>query len=120
MAAFPTLSRPPSHPIDPDGEAEDVILRSPQEAGYEQTRPRTTRARRNFGVNYVGIEPADEALLRAFEITTLRNGADSFTWTHPISGTTYTVRLNPAPIKWSRTRGKAGGVVTASFKIREV
>lgn len=119
MPTFPTLSRAPSYPIDPDGEAEDVILRSPMEAGYEQTRPRTTRARRNFGVNYIGIEAADEALLRAFETTTLRNGADAFTWTHPISGTVYTVRLT-APIKWSRTKGKVGGVVVASMKLREV
>lgn len=119
MTAFPTLSLPCSYPIDPDGVPEDVILRSPQEAGYEQTRPRTTRARLNFGVNYIGMVPADEALLRAFYTTTLRNGADSFTWTHPISGTTYTVRFT-APIKFVRARGMAGGAVSAALSMREV
>ncbi|OHD27428.1 MAG: hypothetical protein A2Y38_05660 [Spirochaetes bacterium GWB1_59_5] len=117
MAAFPILSTPPSYPIDPDGELEDVVLRSQQEAGYEQTRPRTTRARRNFGVSYIGLEAADEALLRAFEITTLRNGADSFTWTHPKSGTTYTVRLI-APIKFTRRKYKVGAVDVV-IKMRE-
>lgn len=117
MPTFPTLSRAPSYPIDPDGEAEDMVLRSPQAAGYEQTRPRSTRARRNFGVNYIALSSADEALLRAFETATLRNGADSFTWTHPLSGTSYTVRLSGA-IKWKRPRSP--GKVDASMMLREV
>lgn len=120
MPAFPTLSRNPSYPIDPDGVLEDMVIRSDPKSGYEQTRPRFTRARRSFGVNYVGLDAADEALLRAFEITTLRNGADSFTWTHPISGAAYTVRLSGGSIKWSRSKGKASGVVNASMQLREV
>lgn len=117
MAAFPTLSRAPSFPIDPDGELEDTVIRSPQTAGYDQTRPRTTRVRRNFGVSYRALGATDESTLRAFEVTTLRNGADSFTWTHPLSGTTYTVQLI-GPIKYGRKQ--AGGVVDVSFKLREV
>lgn len=115
MAAFPTLSRPPIHPLDPDGELEDAILRSPFEAGYEQTRPKYTRARRIFGVRY-RIQEADTALLRAFEQVTLVNGADAFDWTHPISAVTYTVRL-AAPIKYAKT---SVGITDASFTIREV
>jgi len=117
MAAFPTLSRAPSLPLDPDGEIEDVVLRSTFEAGYEQTRPRTTRARRSFGINYRALKSADEALLRAFEITTLRNGADAFTWTHPISGTSYTVRL-AAPIQFRRQQ--TATLTDAVLKFREV
>lgn len=119
MPNFPALSTPPSYPIDPDGEIEDAILRSPMEAGYEQTRPRTTRARRSFGINYIGLKSADEALLRAFEITTLRNGADSFNWTHPLSATVYTVRLTGGAIKFVRIKSKAG-LVNVSMKLREV
>lgn len=117
MAAFPTLSRAPSYPLDPDGEVEDVIMRSQAEAGYEQTRPRSTRARRNFGLSYQNIPDADIATLRAFEITTLHNGADSFTWTHPLSGTTYAVRL-AAPIRYAHTR--ASGFGDVSMNLREV
>lgn len=117
MTAFPTLSRAPSLPLDPDGEIEDVILRSPMEAGYEQTRPKTTRARRIFGLNYRALGNADVTLLRTFETTTLRNGADSFTWTHPLSGTTYTVRLT-APIKFARAQ--AGTLSEVSMMLREV
>jgi hypothetical protein len=117
MANFPTLSRAPSFPLDPDGELEDVILRSSAEAGYEQTRPRTTRARRTFGLNYKALSNADVALLRTFETTTLRNGADSFAWTHPLSATVYTVRLT-APIKFARTQ--TGTHSTVALTLREV
>lgn len=117
MPAFPTLSRAPNYPIDPDGEMDDVILRSPMESGYEQTRPRTTRTQRSFGLNYRDLNDADEALLRTFETTTLRNGADSFTWTHPKSGTTYTVRLK-GPIKYSRKR--TFNSLDVSMLLREV
>ena len=117
MPTFPTLSKPPSYPLDPDGEIEDVVMRSPQEAGYEQTRPRTTRARRNFGVNYQALPDADTDLLRTFEITTLRNGADAFAWTHPLSGTVYTVRLT-GQIKFRRNN--AGAMSNVSFALREV
>lgn len=117
MAAFPTLSKRPSYPLDPDGEIEDAILRSPSDGGYVQTRPRYTRVRRNWGVNYLHLPDADVTLLRSFEITTLRNGADLFTWTHPLSATAYTVQLT-APIKFGRK--VAGGVATVSFGLKEV
>lgn len=117
MANFPTLSRVPSYPLDPDGELEDVVIRSPQTGGYNQTRPRTTRARRNFGVNYKALKDVDVNLLRTFETTTLRNGADSFTWTHPLSGTTYTVQIIGG-IKYSRKQPP--GVVDVMFKLMEV
>ncbi len=116
MPAFPTLSRNPSYPLDPDGVLEDVVIRSPQTSGYEQTRPRSTRARRNFGLNYINLASADEALLRTFEVTTLRNGADSFLWTHPITAVVYTVRLT-APIKISRNNAVG---ISATLQIREV
>lgn len=117
MPAFPTLSKPPSYPLDPDGDIDDGILRSPKEAGYDQTRPRFTRTRRTWGVTYKGLPDADVVTLRAFEITTLRNGADLFTWAHPLEGNSYTVRL-AAPIKFQR----AGIPLHAnvSFTLREV
>lgn len=117
MPTYPALSRKPSYPLTPNGEIEDVILTSPKEAGYEQTRPRTTRVRRSFGVNYVDLPNVDVALLRTFESTTLRNGADAFTWTHPLTGTSYTVRLQ-GPIRFSQVKGHTSENV--SFMLREV
>jgi len=117
MAVFPVLSCPCSLPLDPDGDIEDIVLRSPQESGYEQTRPRATRARRNFGVNYSSLPNADVAALRTFEITTLRNGADSFSWTHPITATVYIVRL-VSPIQFLRSVSSLAADV--SIKLREV
>lgn len=116
MAVFPTLTQRPSFPLSPDGELGDAVLSSPFEAGYEQTRPKFTRARRNFGVNYKALPDADVATLRAFELTTLRNGADSFTWTHPLSGLGYTVRL-VENIKFARTTPRVADV---SMTLREV
>lgn len=115
MPTFPTLSQAPDFPLDPDGEIEDLVLRSGAEAGYEQTRPRFTRARRTWGVNYLLLPDADVTLLRAFETSTLRNGADSFTWTHPLGGT-YTVRL-AQPIKIARD---TPAVANVSLLLREV
>lgn len=115
MTAFVALTTPPIYPLDPDGELEDAILRSPMEAGYEQSRPKFTRARRTYGLRY-RLAASDLATLRAFEHTTLRNGADSFTWTHPIAGTTHTVRLT-APIKYAYSNR---GLTDVSFAIREV
>jgi hypothetical protein len=114
---FPTLTQQAAYPLDPDGELEDVILRSPTDAGYEITRPRFTRARRTWGINYPALSNADTTTLRAFEQATLRNGADSFSWTHPISKTVYTVRLT-GPISYARANGPM--LTAASFTLREV
>lgn len=115
MAAFPTLTTLPRFPLDPDGELEDAVLRSNFEGGYEQTRPKYTRARRSYGLSYQ-LQSADEATLRAFELTTLNNGADSFVWTHPLRATTHTVRLT-APIKYQQ---RTPTVCDVSFMVREV
>lgn len=116
--AFPTLSRPPSYPLDPDGEIEDAVLRSPPAAGYVQQRPKFTRSRQSFGLNYPNLPDADVALLKTWERTTLGNGAGTDTWTHPLSGTTYTVRLGPGLIKYKRARKGAGTEV--SMLLQEV
>lgn len=115
MAAFPTLTKGPTYPLNPDGDLEDAVLRSDFTAGYEQTRPKFTRARRSYGLNYK-ISDADVATLRDFERITLVNGADAFTWTHPLRATSHTVRLT-APIKYSKL---VLGLTDVSFTIREV
>lgn len=117
MADFPALSKPPSVPMDPDGQIDDGVLRSNAEAGYEQTRPRFTRARRSWGVNYKGLPNADVATLRSFERVTLHWGADAFAWTHPLGDGTFTVRLT-GPMRFSRP--STGVTADVSFTIKEV
>lgn len=118
MSTFPTLTAIPSYPLSPDGDLEDMVIRSPQASGYVQTRPRTTRARRNFGLNYNLMSDADVSTLRTFELTTLHNGADSFSWTHPLSAVVYIVQLT-APIKFSRSQ-QIRGYSTVYFNMCEV
>jgi len=116
MPNFPTLATVPSFPLDPDGEIEDAVLRSPFTGGYELTRPKYTRSRRIWGLRYPMLTPADKNTLFTFEQTTLRNGADSFTWTHPVTATAYTVRF-AAPIKYHYfDRNK----FAVDFSLREV
>lgn len=113
---FPTLTTLPTFPLDPDGMNEDAVLRSSFEGGYELTRPKFTRARRNWGVSYPAINSTDKAALVTFETTTTKNGADSFTWTHPVSGTVYTVRFT-TPLRFVYI---APGMWRAEFGLREV
>lgn len=100
MSSFPTLSMNPSYPLSPDGELEDAVLRSQFASGYEQTRPKFTRARRKFGVLYSAIPDADVAAIKTFELTTIKNGSGAFYWSHPITAATYQVRLT-GPITYS-------------------
>jgi phage-related protein len=85
--------------MSPDGDLGDNAIRTPSDAGYVQMRPKFTRARRSWGLTYPDLPDTDAATLRYFELTTLHNGVDIFTWTHPKTGTTYNVQLS-APIKF--------------------
>lgn len=94
MSAFPTLSINPELPI---GETrEDSTIRTDMEGGYEHTRARFTRIRRTFKIIYRNLPGADKSTLDAF-VTTVKCGADSFTWAHPVTQTQYTVRFKPIP-----------------------
>lgn len=117
MSNFLLLSRGPSLPLEPDGVIEDVVIRTPTEAGYIHTRPRYTRARLMWGVNYSVLSEADVAIIKNWEIVTIRNGSDSFSWDHPVSLTVYTVRLT-GPVKYDRTAFPT--LSRVSFTIQQV
>lgn len=97
MANFPTLSLNSYYPIDE--EREDSVIRSKFEGGYEQTRQRFTRLRRTWSLVYKTLTPADKTALDDFMVT-VKGGADSFNWTHPVTSTVYAVRLEK-PLKFS-------------------
>ncbi len=96
MADFPTLSRNPSYPFNE--EYEDNTIRSPFEAGYEQTRPRYTRMRKTFTLKYEFLMNSDKTTLENFYYQ-MKGGAGSFNWTHPITNDTYIVRF-AEPLKF--------------------
>lgn len=116
--AFPTLSVSPSL-LSPDGAlAVDPTLKSQTEAGYEVTRSKFTRMRRKWGVHYDLLNGTDMGLLRAHE-TAMQGGSLLFTWTHPVSGTAYTVRFGDGGVKGPEV-SKGGINLKISFELVQV
>ncbi|GAH07829.1 unnamed protein product, partial [marine sediment metagenome] len=85
-------------PANPDVlEHQDSIstnptIRSPKDAGYQQSRARFTRYPRAWRVVYNGIITSDKNLIRTHE-EERGVGGNSFTWTNPDDGADYTVRF---------------------------
>lgn len=68
-------------------------IRKEFEGGFVVTRPRYTRAPvRKITTGYTGISETDYRILKAFW-DRKRGGSVSFTYTHPTSGETLTVRF---------------------------
>lgn len=91
--AFPTLSKAPTSFSE---EKEDTTIKSKSEAGYVQTRRRFTRERMTFKVGYELLPNADKVSLFN-HIDSVFGGVSTFTYVHPVSGVTYTVRYNKRP-----------------------
>ena len=113
MADFPTLSSDLSHPFVEY--KEDSTIKSPFEAGYQQTRPRFTRDRRIFECTYRVLSNVDKETLETF-LETVRAGADSFDWTHPKTSIVYEVRFR----KYPKFQSIAYNLWTVSFVLEEV
>jgi hypothetical protein len=114
MANFPSLTVPPSYPLEE--ELEDSTIRSPFEDGTQQSRLKYTRNRYTFVVNYDLLPTVDKNSLNTFVTDTVSKGADSFSWGHPVTGTTHTVTFAEIP----RFSYIMNGYYKTSFKIREV
>ncbi len=95
MANFPTLTVNPVQPLDEGGE--ENVIRSAMEAGYEKTRSRYTRSRRNWTIRYENVTDTDKAAIATFYDTTVGHGADMFSWTHPTTMEVVTVRFGGRP-----------------------
>ena len=80
MAAFPSLSVDPNYPITVT--RVDSAIRSPFDGGYEHRRPRYTRDRKRFILQYNALTTDDKDTLQTF-LDSTRGTADSFTWTYP-------------------------------------
>lgn len=89
-STWPSIQAP-SYPLGEN--PEDAVIRSPYDAGYEQTRPRFTRNRTTYQLKWPAMSAADVATLRTFYITTLGNGAGIIDWTYPGTSTVKAVRF---------------------------
>lgn len=77
-------------------EIDDIAIVGSMEGGYETTRPRTTRRpRKSFTTGFTEISDADKLALDAFYDTVGKFGL--ITWTHPLSGVVYSVRVKEWP-----------------------
>ena len=94
-ATFPTLTGVPAYPDVlefNDQISTNPTIRSPKDAGYQQTRARFTRYPRAWHVTFTGIITSDKDLIEAHE-EERGVGGNSFTWTNPMDDTSYTVRF---------------------------
>ena len=114
--AYPTLSTAPLISPFEETAALDPVIRSPYEAGYEQTRVRFTRVPGQWHIEYGDLSGSDYTALKAWEAATMY-GAGSDTWIHPKTSVQYTVRL-AAPIKYKLS--ETDTVWTAVFDLKEV
>lgn len=86
MASWPDIQNPEEMKERPT----KGQVRSDFENGYVQSRPRWTRTRRVFQLQWRSMSSSDKETLAAFFEDNL---GGTFTWTHPSDGTSYTVRF---------------------------
>lgn len=113
MAAYPSI------PIAVDSFMElpraYQVVRTSYEAGYAQTRVKSTTAPRQFAFQHDGVPAADRTTFLSFW-EARKGGAESFDFTHPITAEVISCRFkhdasNPPPIKL------VGSVATAIYVI---
>lgn len=114
---YPSLTAKPQLPIEQ--KYADNTLRTPMESGYEITRARNSRTRREWTVHYTAMSAADWATLETFVMTTVNMGAGIFVWTHPADSTTHNVRFSVAPATATLWLRQAVGY-SVQFTLREV
>lgn len=117
MAVFPALSAKPVLPVKQA--YVDGTIRTQTDSGYVITRAKFARQRRQFDVSYRAMSAADQQLLETFATTTVQLGAGSFTWTHPGSGQTYTVRFSKPP-EFSTALANGAVAYDCTFQLEEV
>jgi hypothetical protein len=93
--SWPSI-QPPSYPLD-----EEVFkpqIRTEFESGHVQSRVRATVGKRRFSLRWTSMPSGDYASLDA---AFLADQGTTFSWSHPLTGTAYTVRYSKDQIKSS-------------------
>lgn len=111
--AWPSIQAP-DFPLKTD--VDDPTIRSNFEDGSQQTRARFTTIKETFSLSWAAMTASDLSSLLTFYKTTVVGGAGDIAWTHPDSGTSYTVRFNEA----LQYRLVAPGIYEVQAVLREV
>lgn len=80
MINFPNISKP-SYPLSIG--LEDNSLKSKFEDGTVQSRPKFTRSRRTFKVNWKSLPNDEYLILEKFIRKTVKYSAETFLWVNP-------------------------------------
>jgi len=86
MATWPNIENPSSL----NERTVKAQIKSDFEAGYVQSRTKWTRSRKIFELSWDNMDAADKSTLEDFFEN---NIGGTFTWTHPLTSTSYTVRF---------------------------
>lgn len=93
MTSWPSIQTPSSLKETP----QKGQIRSNFEDGYVQSRSKWTRSRKVFNLQWNAMSNSDkETLVTFFE----NNLGSTFTWTHPVSSTNYTVRFKDDEVEF--------------------
>lgn len=119
LPVFPTI-QPPSYPLK--NKIEDVSLQSTMENGITISRPKFTRARETFNLQWNALPANDFSLLRTFFKTVVYGGSQSFQWTYPqivgdpYAGQAFAVRFAGGTIEFTTS---TPGYYTGELVIQE-
>lgn len=104
MAAWPAISAPDADLFQQA--IQKPLVRTEFESGVVQSRARATSARRRFILGWHALSNTDyETLVTFFETYQ----GDTFTYTHPVTSTSYTVRFSNDELPPARVSGWIGG-----------
>lgn len=124
MSVFPTFSngQKPDQTTWEE-EREDPSDSSPIEGGYVVTRAKFTRLpRKTWRFEYKNVANVDKLAFDAF-LDSVLVGSDAFTWNHPFTGSSYTVRFitttngRPPIVKYSHYHVNADSSVDHRWEI---
>lgn len=111
---FPSNIGNPAYPLGE--QPENAVLSSKMEDGTVKTRPKFTRNRATYTLQWPATTNEVRQAFDTFYKTTLKNGALSFNWTHPSTNESLVVRFTEPPT-YSNVYT---GYWTISAKLQEV
>ena len=92
--SFPDVTAP-DYPLKET--FEDNLIKSSMENGVVKTRPRFTKARRSFELEWASLDTDSKRLLEQFFLTKTKCGSLPFKWMHPHTEEIYNVRFYEPP-----------------------
>ena len=92
--SFPDVTAP-EYPLKES--VEDNLIKSAMENGVVKTRPRFTKVRRSFELEWSLLNDDSKDALEQFFLSKTKCGSLPFKWPHPYSEKSYVVRFDGPP-----------------------